>query len=52
MLIGTDQMGGVENITVEKHHEFLLSFIATMFFGTNYESISPERLLVGKLATA
>lgn len=49
MLIGTDQMGGVENITVEKHHEFLLSFIATMFFGTNYESISPERLLVGKL---
>ncbi|MCM1356522.1 MAG: hypothetical protein NC212_08980 [Staphylococcus sp.] len=52
MLIGTDQMGGVEDITVEKHHEFLLSFIATMFFGTNYESISPERLLVGKLFSA
>lgn len=51
MLIGTDQMGGVENITVEKHHAFLLQFIATMFWGFEYESISPERLLVGKLKT-
>lgn len=49
MLIGCDQMGDVENLTVEKHHPFLLQFIAAMFFGTNYESISPESLLVGKL---
>lgn len=49
MLIGTDQMGGHENITVEKHHPFLLQFIAAMFWGFDYESISPERLLVGKL---
>lgn len=49
MLIATDQMGDVENITVEKHHAFLLQFIMTMFFGFDFESIAPERLLVGKL---
>ena len=52
MLIGTDQMSNLENITVEKHHAFILQFIATMFFGFQYESINSERLLVGKLKTA
>lgn len=50
MLIGCDQMGGIENISVEKYHAFLLQFVATMFFGMEYESISPECLLVGKLS--
>lgn len=49
MLIGTDQMGGVENVTVEKHHPFFLMFIMTMFFGFNFQSIDPSALLVGKL---
>lgn len=49
MLIGTDQMSGVENVTVEKHHPFLLMFIMTMFFGFDFESIDPSRLFVGKL---
>lgn len=49
-LIGCDQISDLENITVEKFAAFVLQFVATMFFGTNYESISPERLLVGKLA--
>lgn len=50
MLIGCDQMpGSVENITVEKHHAFILQFIATLFFGFDFESISPERILFGKL---
>ena len=52
MLIGCDQMSGTENIAVEKHHPFLLDFVATMFFGCDYESLDPTRLLVGKLATA
>lgn len=52
MLIGCDQMpGSAENITVEKHHAFILQFIAALFFGFDYESINPERLLVGKLAS-
>ncbi len=41
-----------ENIAVEKHHPFLLTFVATMFFGTQMRSISPEVLQVGKLFTA
>lgn len=40
-----------ENIAVEKHHEFLLSFIATMYFGCQFETISKERLMVAKLAS-
>ena len=39
-----------EKVAIEKHHEFLLSFIATMFFGCQFESVSKERLYVAKLA--
>ena len=39
-----------ENIAVEKYHEFLLSFVATMFFGCQFETISKERLMVAKLS--
>lgn len=49
MLIGVDQMSDLEKVSVEKHHPFLLDFVCTMFFGCQFESISPERLLVGKL---
>lgn len=38
-----------ENLTVEKHHPFLLDFVATMYFGTEFETISPEKLMIGKL---
>lgn len=48
MLIGTDQMSGVEKVTVEKHHPFLLLFVMTMFFGFDFESIDPSCLFVGK----
>lgn len=40
-----------EKVAVEKYHEFLLSFVATMYFGVQFESISKERLMVAKLAT-
>lgn len=49
MLVGVDQTSDAEQITVEKHAAFVLQFIATMFFGTQFESISPERLNVGVL---
>ena len=52
MLIGVDQESDLEKIIVEKHAAFVLQFIATLFFGTQYESISKERLLVGKLFSA
>lgn len=37
-----------ENIAVEKHHEFLLSYIATMYFGVQYQTVSKEFFLVAK----
>lgn len=40
-----------EKIAIEKHHEFLLSFVATMFFGCQFETINKERLMVAKLAS-
>lgn len=49
MLVGVDQSSDTEKITIEKHEPFRLDFVAAMFFGTQFESISPERLLVGKL---
>lgn len=52
MLVGVNLQGEEERLEVEKHHEFLLSFIATLFFGTEFESIAKERMLVGKLVTA
>lgn len=50
MLIGVDQISDAERIEVEKHEAFVLQFIATMFFGCQFESISPERLFVAELA--
>lgn len=49
MLIGVDQESDLEKILIEKHAAFVLQFIVTMFFGCQYESISKERLLVGKI---
>jgi hypothetical protein len=48
MLVGLNQMGEDETVAVEKHKAFVLQFIMTMFFGCQFESISPERLLVAK----
>lgn len=38
-----------EKLAIEKHHEFLLSFVATMFFGCQFETVSKERLFVAEL---
>lgn len=51
LLVGFNQRGEEESIVVEKHEAFVLQFIATLFIGAQYESISPERLLIGKLFT-
>jgi hypothetical protein len=45
MLVGVNQTGEEENIEVARFAAFVLQFIATMFFGTEYESISKERIM-------
>ncbi len=50
MLVGVNQKGEEEKIEVRRgDNPFKLQFVTTMFFGTQFESISPERLMVGKL---
>ena len=43
MLVGYDQMGDIENILVKEYEPFILSYIATMFFGVQFESIDKRR---------
>lgn len=50
LLVGVDQEGDEEDIVIEKHAPFVLDFVATMFFGTQFETLDKTRLLVGKLA--
>ena len=37
-----------ENVDIEKHHPFLLDYVATMYFGVQFESVSKERLMVAE----
>ena len=46
MLVGYDQMGDTENVMVKEYEPFILSYIATMFFGCQFESIDKRRLKV------
>lgn len=53
MLVGVNQVGEEEQIEVRRgDNPFKLQFITTMFFGTQFESLSPERLMVGKFFVA
>ena len=51
MLVGYDQMGDTENVMVKEYEPFILSYIATMFFGVQFESIDKRRMKVVELAT-
>ena len=46
MLVGHDQMGDMENVMVKEYEPFILSYIATMFFGVQFESVDKRRLKV------
>jgi len=50
MLIGVDLMSDTESVTIEHFSAFTLEYVATMFFGVEFESIDPRRLLVAALA--
>ena len=52
MLVGYDQMGDMESVSIEKYAPFILTFVLTMFFGTEFESIDAKRLQVVKLAAS
>ena len=52
MLVGYDQMGDVENVMVKEYEPFILSYIATMFFGVQFESVDKRRLKVVELASS
>ena len=49
MLYGYGAGMADENIAIEKYHEFLISFVATMYFGVQFETIAKESLFVGKI---
>lgn len=51
MLVGVNQTGEEEKIEVERFKAFVLQFIATMFFGVQFETISPEKFMVAKMST-
>lgn len=50
LLVGTCAIGDYESFLVEKSltSHFSLDFVATMFWGCQFESINPERLCCGK----
>lgn len=50
MLVGYDQMGDVESVMVKEYEPFILSYIATMFFGVQFESIDKRRFKCIELA--
>lgn len=52
MLVGVDAESDEETISIGKYSSWQLTYEAAMFFGCQYESISPERLLIGKKFTA
>ena len=51
MLVGYDQFSDLESIDVKEYAPFILTYIATMFFGVQFESIDRRRLKVIELAS-
>lgn len=51
MLVGCNLVGEEENIIVDRIPPVFLSFFTTLFFGTDFQSIDSDRMLVGKLKT-
>lgn len=51
MLYGFDSVSDTETLSLDRFSPFLITLSAAMWFGTDYESIAPEKLLVGKLYT-
>lgn len=50
MLYGFGDGLADEKVEIGKYDPIFLTLVATMYFGTQFESIAPERLLVGQIA--
>lgn len=50
MLVGFDQMSDDENVQVKEFSPDVLTYMAKMFFGVQFETIDPRVLLVAQLA--
>lgn len=50
MLVGYDQMSDRESVMVKEYEPFILSYIATMFFGVQFESVDKRRFMAVELA--
>jgi len=51
MLVGYDQMGDMESVLVKEYEPFILSYIATMFFGVQFESVDKRRFKVIEISS-
>lgn len=52
MLVGCDQESDLENVRVKDYRPDTVTFMLRMFFGVQFESIAPERLLVAEIPAA
>lgn len=50
MLVGYDSLSDSESVSVEKYQPFILTYVATMFFGVQFESIDRRRFMTVELA--
>lgn len=50
LIYGYDNMSDAQNIAVEKHKPFLLTFVMSMFFGVQFQTIDKRVLKVIELA--
>ena len=46
MLVGFDQMSDLESIMVKEYAPFVLSYVATMFFGVQFLGIESHDMFV------
>ena len=52
MLVGTGNGNDLEKLSVDRFSAFLVTLSAAILFGCEYETVSPEKLLIGKLYVA
>ena len=52
MLVGTGSGNDMEKLEVDRFSAFMVTLSSAILFGTQYESIQPEHLLIGKIFEA